>query len=590
MTDTARDGTIVSIARNARESKRQMGQFLTPIPLATELVADLPLEHHHRVLEPSFGDGSFLIPLIERFMTFYEGDVDSRLAQALQNNIYGVELDADLYHRCLETIRAKFGALPGEHHLIQDDFFRWNQPTSGSSEPSLFDHLFDLSVHPSLNPSFDFTSFDFIIGNPPFGGTIDPLLQDSLDARYGFRGGEKIKKETYSFFVVKSLDLLNEGGEVRFLCSDTFLTIKTMRGLRRLLMNSGRSEVETLPYFSEETKHPMVLLKFHKSQAETDTVFVNGQRLACADIFKTPNLSWGIDAELGFYFDGECLGDYMIATSGMTVGNNALFLREIRGDIGKQHIEEPYAFEFFDEPITLENERTKARLGKLTAQRIAKISAQEAAGETRRSVQAVRREVPLRISLPHADYRHYNKASGNILSQPPSHVIYWKDEGDAVYTYRKNANWYLHGVGGKKFFLRSGLTWQLIAPRLHTRLLPEGCILDSGAPCAFLRPNVPESELYFVLGWTLTETCNHILKTVINHTRNIQSKDFERLPYPFWITEIRKSEAIAYVRSLVERAREGERFDAHSPEVRHVDALYAVPNDCLLQMRSKSFL
>ncbi len=566
----------MSIARNARESKRQMGQFLTPVPLAAQLVANLPLERQHRVLEPSFGDGSFLIPLIERFMAFYEGDSERRLAQALQNNVYGIELDASLYAKCLESIRAKFGALPAEHNLVQEDFFRWNSQTSGS-QPTLFDLSFDPDYKPTPNAA-SIPSFDFIIGNPPFGGTIDPLLQDSLDARYGIRGGEKIKKETYSFFVVRSLDLLKEGGEVRFICSDTFLTIKTMRGLRRLLMNTGRSEVETLSYFSEETKHPMVLLKFRKSHAEIDTVLVNGQRLACSDILKTPNLSWGINAELGFYFEGECLGDYMIATSGMTVGNNALFLREIGGDIGENHIEEPYDFEFFEEPITLEAERAKARLGKLTAKRSAKISAQEMAGETRRSVRAVRHEATRTITLPHSEYRHYNKASGNILYQPPSHVIYWKDEGDAVYTYRKNANWYLHGVGGKKFFLRAGLTWQLIAPRLHTRILPEGCILDSGAPCAFLRPNVPESELYFVLGWTLTETCSRILKTVINHTRNIQSKDFERLPYPFWVSETRKSEAVAYVQDLVERAKSGESFDNLSPEVRRLDALYAVPD------------
>ncbi len=546
----------MSIARVARTEKRQRGQFLTPMPLAANLIADSKLERHHRVLEPSFGTGSFLLPLIEKFMAFYEGDTQHRLTQVLQKNVYGVELDTTLYGACLDRLEKKYGSLPPDHSLLNRDFFVWHPHQSGLPE---------------------FGGFDFVLGNPPFGGTIDPSLQDQLDRRYGFRCGEKIKKETYSFFLVKSLDLLREGGSLQFICSDTFLTIKTMHGLRRLLMSLGRSEIETLTYFSEETKHPMVLLTFTKSLEEKETVHINGQELLSAEIAKTPNLSWGTNAELGVYFEGKRLGDYLIATSGMTVGNNALFLRAIHHVEQTEQIVEPYCFEFYDETVTVEKELQKARLGQLSLAQRAKIASLQEAGVTNRNVRAIPRAEPITISLPHPDYRPYNKASGRILSAPPTHVIYWKDEGDAVYTYRKNANWYLHGVGGKKFFLQGGLTWQLIAPRLHTRLLPQGFILDSGAPCAFLRPGIPEDELYFVLGWTLTEKCNLILKTVINHTRNIQSKDFERLPYPFWIGDDRKGEVIQIVKHLVKQSQEGETFNFRSPEICSLNDLYAYP-------------
>ena len=93
-------------------------------------------------------------------------------------------------------------------------------------------------------------------GNPPFGGTIDVEIQDALDRRYGWRNGLKIKKETYSFFIVKSLELLKPGGRITFICSDTFLTISTMRGLRRLLMNEGQPAIELLDGFFDETNAP----------------------------------------------------------------------------------------------------------------------------------------------------------------------------------------------------------------------------------------------------------------------------------------------------------------------------------------------
>ncbi len=79
---------------------------------------------------------------------------------------------------------------------------------------------FDLGTH----------RFGAIIGNPPFGGTFDRHIEDELDRRYGGYWGAKLKKETCSFFIAKALDELAPGGTVAFICSDTFLTIKTMAG------------------------------------------------------------------------------------------------------------------------------------------------------------------------------------------------------------------------------------------------------------------------------------------------------------------------------------------------------------------------
>ena len=156
----------------------------------------------------------------------------------------------------------------------------------------------------------------------------------------------------------------------------------------------------------------------------------------------------------------------------------------------------------------------------------------------------------------------------------PRWVIFWRDNGEYVYTYKKGGKWYLHGVGGKPYFGREGITWSLIAPRLYTRWLPPGYIFDSGAPCAFLKPGVDHDELFFVMGWTLTDLCTRILKNVINHTRNIQSKDFERLPYPDWVAPRAKDDAIAYMKELVCEAREGKPFNADHPFVRKLDEFY----------------
>lgn len=343
--------------------------------------------------------------------------------------------------------------------------------------------------------------------------------------------------------------MLRHGGSLRFICSDTFLTIPTMKGLREFLLNRGSTRVSSIPREFDETSQPMVVVDFTRNGHATQ-VDIDGRVLGRDTINLTGNRSWQITQSLGHLFEGQKLGDFMVASSGMTIGRNDLFVR----DIVDGEVLEPYEFVFRDAPITLSRELECARLGYLSESVRARITERERRGETRRTVDAVALGVPRRVTLPHPDYCYYNKACSNIVFAQPRHAVFWRDEGDAVITFKKNGNWYLHGVGGQPYFKREGLSWQLIAPALNARYLPEGYILDSGAPCAFLREGIDPDELWFILGWSLTPRCTQVLKEVLNHTRNIQSKDFERLPYPFWVSANRKQEAIRRCRDVVDAA------------------------------------
>jgi len=286
----------MSQTKTLRDHKRQLGQFLTPPGTARRLVEAPTFSRDDKVLEPSFGDGSFVLPLIEKFLPLYDGPLPERLEQVLSRNLYGVELDPALHARCLANITRRWGCFPTRHNLWCADFFQITFPAH----------------------------FDYIIGNPPFGGTIAPELQDKLDREFGWRNGLKIKKETYSFFIVKCLDLLKPDGRLRFICSDTFLTINTMQGLRRLLLDSGAPGVTRLDVFSEETKYAMVVLDFAKT-GPASTLTLDGKAVSREQIALTGNHSWQITDEYAPYFAGPKLGDLLLATSGMTIGDNNLF-------------------------------------------------------------------------------------------------------------------------------------------------------------------------------------------------------------------------------------------------------------------------
>lgn len=560
----------MSTARLSRDRKRQLGQYFTPPSTAEAIVRNLTILPTHRVLEPSFGEGAFILPII---------DVLARQVSAVdvvdwcQNNLFGCEIDNKAFAAFTDKwLRTGRGPLPP--HLEHCDFFRWMPPRADRGA----------AINRLRYFSAPLETFDLVIGNPPFGGSIDPAIQDELDSIFGMRDDRKIKKETYAFFIVKCVDLLTPGGSLVFICSDTILTIPTMTGLRAWLQERCTVDISHVPGVFSDTNQNMVLVTACKRKVAGRRVTVFGNDLSLDAIDSTPNKSWKVNGELARYFTGAHVGDKMIASSGMTIGRNELFLRQIVDG----YIEEPFEFAFGQQRITVANATARARLGKVAPARLRQVEEQERRGDTEKVVVVTKRDAPLRVRLPHPDYRYYNKATTRIGYSEAEWVIFWRDEGNYVYTFKKTGNWYLHGVGGMKYFGREGLTWSLIAPRLYARYLPTEYVLDSGAPCAFLRPGVDQDELFFILGWALTDLCTCILKDVLNHTRNIQSKDFERLPYPVWVPPDAKAEGIRQVQSLIGLARAGRKFTFESPEVSSLNKLYVWRNEFTKQPRRRA--
>jgi tRNA1(Val) A37 N6-methylase TrmN6 len=505
--------------------KRQLGQFMTPDYLSEEMIDKLNINISDKILEPSFGKGSFILKLIDRFFYLY-GDmsINNKLDLILTNNIWGIELDVDLYNYTINEIKCKYGYMPDVHNLYNIDFFKFNTNDD----------------------------FDIIIGNPPFGGTFDLDIEKDLEKIFGNKMGNKIKKETYSFFIIKSLEMLKGSGRIIFILSDTFLTINTMSGLRKYLFNSGYNEINRLKEFSSETYYPMVILN-HQKDKVVDFIVLDDKIIKINDINKTSNFSWSINKDFIKYFNGDTLSNYLIASGGLTTGKNEYFLRNIND--GK--ILEEYDFSFFQEEITIDVEISKARYNMISEKKKYKILKLIEDGITFKDVKITKLDNPYIVSLPNGDYKFYSKSNGEYFYSKPDTVIYWKNNGEAVRTYKKNNNWYLQGMGGEKFYEKEGITWQLISDRIKPRYLPTGYIIDNSSPIAILKDGIDKNEFYFIIGWLATDLASDILKNVINHTRNIQNKDIERMPYPFWVKD-NKSNIITLVKNVVDKKLNGD--------------------------------
>ena len=289
--------------KRLRNKKKQFGQFMTPPELAKKIVAELELTESSRILEQSFGEGAFLFAVIEKLLTLGTGTRQEKLKRIFTSQLYGIEIDEQLYTQTVTQIRNQYGNVDTDN-LKCNDFFR--------------EH-------------FDKEQFDFIIGNPPFGGTFDREIEDSIDRLYGQWRDCNLKKETYSFFIAKSLDLLKRNGTLCFISSDTFLTINTMVGLRKRLADQTTPVVKHLESFSEETQYAMVVLTAAKT-GSADAVTVDGKNMPVEKIMLTDNFSWKLTDEFSKYFEGEKLTDYIVCSSGMTVGKNEYFIRKLLSD------------------------------------------------------------------------------------------------------------------------------------------------------------------------------------------------------------------------------------------------------------------
>lgn len=86
------------------------------------------------------------------------------------------------------------------------------------------------------------TGFDIVVANPPYGVKVSAALRDSY-----FPEGRQ-SKDTYGIFIARALQLLCPGGQLSFIVSDTWRTIKTHRPLRkRLLRRASVKHVIDLP-------------------------------------------------------------------------------------------------------------------------------------------------------------------------------------------------------------------------------------------------------------------------------------------------------------------------------------------------------
>ncbi|MCY4579081.1 MAG: Eco57I restriction-modification methylase domain-containing protein [Chloroflexi bacterium] len=207
---------------------------------------DMPL-YERKILEPSFGEGDFLVPIVERLLDAYGrrpapqrgvveilGDciraveLNDEALRATRERLEGIMSDAGLAMLEVDTLLNQW--------LVQGDFLLEDLPFS----------------------------FEYVVGNPPY--VRQELIPDILIQEYRRRFTTIYDRaDLYIPFIEKSLLLLAPAGVLGFICADRWTKNRYGARLRNLVAKRFHLKyyvdmTDTPAFLSEVSAYPAVIV------------------------------------------------------------------------------------------------------------------------------------------------------------------------------------------------------------------------------------------------------------------------------------------------------------------------------------------
>lgn len=225
--------------RGAIFTRREVVEFILDL---TGYTTDRPL-NKLRLLEPSFGEGDFLIPAIDRLLEAWIRAGRPEVFRALGDAVRAVELHRVTFENTRRKVithlkEAKIAANDAEaladQWLIYGDFL-----------------LISLDEH-----------FDVVIGNPPY--VRQELIADALMSEYRARYSTIYDRaDIYIPFIERGLDSLNKSGQLGFICADRWMKNRYGGPLRQMVAKDFHLKiyvdmVDTPAFHSDVIAYPAI--------------------------------------------------------------------------------------------------------------------------------------------------------------------------------------------------------------------------------------------------------------------------------------------------------------------------------------------
>lgn len=228
--------------RGAVFTRSEVVEFILDL---TGYIPSRPL-HNMRLLEPSIGQGDFLLPVINRLLAAWSSNPhETRNITELKDAIRGVELHPSTFFQTRQRVM---------DHLIGYGF--------SLSESIMLAHAWLVQAD-FLLTEFD-TAFHFVIGNPPY--VRQELIPDFLMAQYRARYRTIFDRaDLYIPFIERSLTLLEKGGHLGYICADRWMKNRYGGPLRQMIAEQFHLKiyvdmVDTPAFQSDVIAYPAITI------------------------------------------------------------------------------------------------------------------------------------------------------------------------------------------------------------------------------------------------------------------------------------------------------------------------------------------
>ena len=217
---------------------------------------DQPL-YRRRILEPSFGSGDFLLPVVRRLLaTWRAAKSPSSIVDTLGNAIRAVELHRQTFKTTRvelidqlkqDGVTTQAALALADRWLVQGDF---------------------------LLMAFD-GSFDFVVGNPPY--VRQERIPTPLLTEYRNRNPTMFDRaDLYLPFIERSLHLLSPNGSLGFICADRWMKNRYGGPLRNLVAEAFHLKmyvdmVDTPAFHSDVMTYPAITVISREKAGVTRT-------------------------------------------------------------------------------------------------------------------------------------------------------------------------------------------------------------------------------------------------------------------------------------------------------------------------------
>jgi len=342
--------------------------------------------------------------------------------------------------------------------------------------------------------------YEVVLANPPYtdSGNYGDVLAEFINDNYNTI--KKFGSNLYSVFVIKSLELLEENGYLGIIHPDTLLTIDAFKDVRNYILKNESIEIlvdvglDRVNMFGPDVGVEPIFYTLKKSITDyNQTIFIDASH----------NLQEKFKKAV---FESALLDTINNKNNNRVYRLNQMELLKVKGSPFIYYLSNSFREKFQNQSL---DSLFKIVVGVTT-------------GNNNRFLR-LWWEVNGEGWNTYAKGGEKNNWYGNLWAK-----INWKENGKELKNYTENGK-KKASLRSERLYFKEGITYSALGgEKVSFRLLPSGCIFDSGGSCIFNEGN--KNQILYLLG-LLNSKLSIFILNCLNNTVNIQVGDVKRIPF-----------------------------------------------------------